>query len=209
MSAERVAARALRRVHTRGEELLEECRRRFGNVLNEDNAAELFPDYAASLESRAKYRTAIYSAAQWVRDELFRRALEDPEVTEVVFTAGGNGAGKTTAGLRGDVIMDTTLSNPEHSTMLIQRALDAGKRVQVIYVFRPIQEALAGVLERARTEGRVVSIQTLINTHEGAATTVSQLYNRYADHPNVNFEFVDNSGPQAKIGAIAFTRKQN
>src|ERR1035438_9334687 len=97
-----------------------EYRRRFGNVLNADNAAELFPEYAASPASRAQFRPAVHPAAQWVRDKLFTRALADPNVREVIFTAGGNGAGKSTGGLRGDVVMDTTLSNPEHSEKLVQ-----------------------------------------------------------------------------------------
>lgn len=196
-------------MRTRGEELLAEYQRRFGSVLNADNAAELFPDYAASLKSRAMYRAAVHPAAQWVRDELFGRALADPRVKEVAFTAGGNGAGKTTAGLTGDVVMDTTLSNPEHSRRLLQQALNAGKRVQIVYAFRPIEEAFEGVLDRAKTEGRTVSIGTMINTHEGAAKTVSELYDRYGLHPDVNFEFVDNSGPVAAQGTIALTRKQN
>jgi hypothetical protein len=156
-----------------------------------------------------RYRTAIHPAAQWVRDELFNRALADPDVKEVVFTAGGNGAGKTSMVLTGDVVMDSTLSNPQHSQRLIQSALDSGKRVHVVYTFRPIEEAFQGVLERAKTEGRAVPISTMIQTHEGAATTVSQLYAVYGDNPNVAFRFIDNSGPQPSIGNIALTWKQN
>jgi hypothetical protein len=81
--------------------------------------------YAASLESRAKYRAAVHPAAQWVRDELFRRELADPKIQKVAFTAGGNGAGKTSARLRGDVVMDTTLSNPQHSSRLVEQTLAA------------------------------------------------------------------------------------
>lgn len=140
---------------------------------------------------------------------MFRRALEDPEVQKIAFTAGGNGAGKTSAGLTGDVVMDTTLSNPLHSSTLIQQALAAGKRVLIAYTYRPIREALEGLLERARSEGRVVSIDTLINTHEGAARTIAHIYHRYADHPNVEFRFVDNSRPRAKLGTIALTQKED
>ena len=204
-----MTARALEKIRSHPEDLLAEYQRRFGNVLNADNAAELFPDYAASPNTRTRYRTAIHGAAQWVRDELFNRALADPDVKEVVFTAGGNGAGKTSAGLTGDVVMDSTLSNPQHSQRLIQSALDSGKRVHVVYTFRPIEEAFQGVLDRAQTEGRTVPINTMIKTHEGAATTVSQLYALYGDNPNVAFRFIDNSGPQPSIGTIALTRKQN
>src|ERR1700693_4714122 len=65
-----VRANALRRTQDDPEPLLEEYTRRFGNVLNADNAAELFAEYAASPASRAKFRPAVHPAAQWVRDEL-------------------------------------------------------------------------------------------------------------------------------------------
>ena len=204
-----VRANALRRIQEDPEGLLDEYTRRFGNVLNADNSAELFPDYSASPASRAQFRPAVHPAAQWVRDELFARALKDPYVHEVIFTAGGNGAGKSTGGLSGDVVMDTTLSNSEHSGKLIQAALDAGKTVQVVYTYRPIEQAFEGVLDRARVEGRTVSIGTLIGTHEGAAHTVRSLAAKYAGHPDVRFWFIDNSGAHQAQGSIALTRKQD
>src|SRR6266536_2786759 len=92
LSVAEVAARAMDAVNTRGEELLVEYTKRFGNILSADNAAELFTDYTGSVDSRTRYRAAIHPATQWVRDELFQRALADPDVQEVTFTAGGNGA---------------------------------------------------------------------------------------------------------------------
>jgi len=204
-----VRANALRLVQDDPEGLLQEYKRRFGNVLNADYAAELFPEYAASLASRARFRPAVHQAAQWVRDELFTRALADSNVREVIFTAGGNGVGKTTGGLTGHLVMDTTLSNPEHSERLVQAALDAGKNVQVVYTYRPIQQAFEGVLDRARVEGRTVSIGTIIATHEGAAETVRSLAEKYAGHSDVRFWFIDNSVTPPVEGSIALTRKQD
>jgi UDP-N-acetylmuramoylalanine--D-glutamate ligase len=207
--AAEVRANALRLTQDNPEGLLEEYTRRFGGVLNADNAAELFPEYAASPASRAQFRPAVHPAAQWVRDELFARALTDPNVHEVIFTAGGNGAGKSAGGLTGDVVMDTTLSNPEHSEKLVEAALDAGKSVQVVYTYRPIQQAFEGVLDRAHVEGRTASIGTLIGTHEGAAQTVRSLAHKYAGHPDVRFWFIDNSGTNPAPGDIALTWKQD
>jgi len=204
-----VRASALRLVQNDPEGLLDEYTRRFGNVLNADNAAELFPEYAASLASRAQFRPAVHPAAQWVRDELFARALQDPNVREVIFTAGGNGVGKSTGGLTGDLVMDSTLSNPEHSVTLVQAALDAGKEVQIVYTYRPIQQAFEGVLDRACIEGRTVSIGTIIGTHEGAAQTIRSLVEKYAGNPDVRFRFIDNSGANPVLGSIALTSKQD
>jgi len=92
---------------------------------------------------------------------------------------------------------------------LVARALQSGKRVVIAYTFRPIEDALRGVLERSKTEGRTVPIDMMIHTHTGAAMTVSLLHERYADHPRITFQFIDNSAPQSRNGSIALTRKQN
>jgi len=209
MDAGEVRASALRRTQDDPEGLLAEYTRRFGNILNADNAAELFPEYAASLASRAQFRPAVHRAAQWVRDELFVRAVQGPHAREVIFTAGGNGAGKSTGGLTGDVVMDSTLSNPEHSRKLVQAALDASKNVHIVYTYRPIEQAFEAVLDRAGIEGRTVSVGTMIATHEGAAQTVRYLAEEYAGNPEVRFWFIDNSGAHPAQGSIALTRKQD
>ena len=131
INAQDVRASALSALDLQREDFLAEYTRRFGNVLNADNAAELFPEYAASLESRARFRVAVHPAAQWIRDELFDRALANSFVKEVVFTAGGNGAGKTSSAPTGDTVYDSTLNNAGHASESIQRCLSAGKQVQV------------------------------------------------------------------------------
>jgi hypothetical protein len=205
-----VSARALDLVKNRGEDLLAEYQRRFVNVLNADDAAELFPDYTASLESRTKYRAAVHPAAEQIRDELFRRALKDPKVKEIVFTAGGPGVGKSVGAPRtGEAVMDTMLSGPTRPFQWVEATLNAGKRVQIAFTFRRIQDALGGVLERSKAEGRTVPIDYLIENHEGAARNVAALYEQYKDNPNVTFRFIDNSGPQSALGTIDLTKKQN
>ena len=94
--------------------------RRFGNVLNADNAATLFGEYDEDL---ARYRVAVHPAAQWIRDELFTRAPAGSprDKDRAVFTAGGNAAGKSLAiSFSGAtehataVVLDSTLSDPNH-----------------------------------------------------------------------------------------------
>lgn len=209
MNAADVRAAALGALEQRREEFLGEYTRRFGNVLNADCAAELFPEYAASLESRARFRVAVHPAAQWIRDELFSRALADPKVGEVVFTAGGNGAGKTSTGIVGDIVYDSTLNNLEHARKTIERVLAAGKRVQVLYVYRPITAALRGVMDRASTQGRTVAVDTVIKTHTEAAKTTEELYAVYLEDSRVTVRFIDNGGVEPREGGVALTSKED
>jgi hypothetical protein len=168
----------LRRLHGDPERYLTEYTARFGNVLNADDAATLFDEYNAD---RARYRVAVHPAATWIRDELFRRALAAPDTEgkdSVVFTAGSNAAGKSTAialtqvRLQAKCIFDSTLSNPDHAGSLIDQTLAAGWRIIVLYVNRPLDDAMMGMLERSRVEGRVVQINQMIDSHRGAAETV-------------------------------------
>jgi GT2 family glycosyltransferase len=191
------------------EGFLAEYSRRFGRVLNADNAAELFPEYAASLETRARFRVAVHPAAQWIRDELFEQALADPIVTEVIFTAGGNGAGKTSGAPTGDIIYDSTLNNVDHAQRCIDRCLLAGKSVVVAYTYRPIREAFLAVLHRAVSEGRTVAVDTIIRTHTESAKTSATLVGIFRDVPRVSFRFLDNSSEGPRIADIALTSKEN
>jgi hypothetical protein len=140
----RVREETLKKLHGDAERYLVEYTRQFGNVLNADNAATLLDEYN---QNRAKYREAVHPAATWIRDELFRRALEVKAADErnrVVFTAGSNAAGKSTAlsftgeRVRAHVIFDSTFSNPMHARRLVDQALGAGKRITVLYIHRPL-----------------------------------------------------------------------
>lgn len=153
-----------------------------------DNAATLFPEYD---QNRAKYREAVHLAAQWIRDELFRRALAQTAVSEekniIVFTAEGNAVGKSSALAytgdreRAQIVLDTTLSNPHHAHLLIGQALAADKRVGIRYVTRPLIDTFNGMIERAQRKGRVVTIDQLVNSANGPFTTrhVLVLANRF------------------------------
>lgn len=209
MNAADVRAAALAALDRRREEFLTEYTLRFGNALNADSAAELFPEYSASLESRARFRVAVHPAAQWIRDELFERALADAKVGEVIFTAGGNGAGKTSGAPQGDVIYDSTLNNAEHARRCIERCLLAGKSIVVAYTYRPIREAFLGLLMRAVSEGRTVAIDTVVKTHTESARTSAALAEHFRDEPRVSFRFLDNSAGGPRLGDVALTVKEN
>lgn len=186
-------------------------RERFGNILNADSAATLFEEHN---HDPARYRAAVHPAAVWIRDELFRRALRErvaPGRNRVAFTAGANAAGKTTAisfsraAEISQVVLDSTFSNAGHAGRLVDQTLAAGKRLTILYLRRPLREALEGMLERAETEGRLVSIRQLLESGRGAAETVRGLWRQYGKDPRLQFRFIDNSGGSAHIAGIDLT----
>ena len=133
----------------------------------------------------------------------------------MVFTAGGNAAGKSTAlavtgiAKRAQVVFDSTFSNPEHAQQLIEQALAEGKTVTVLHVSRPLEEIFAAMLDRAQREGRVVTIEQLIASHRGAAQTVRDLSREFEDNSSVEFVFLDNSALGAFEGTIELAAPQD
>jgi len=205
----------IRKLHENPEHYLTEYLARFGNVLNADDAATLFDEYN---RDPAKYRVAVHPAATWIRDELFQRALAvtAPEGrNRVVFTAGGNAAGKSTAlavtasAKEAQVVFDSTFANPEHARRLMDQALEAGKAVIVMHVSRPLEEIFPAMLDRAQLQGRVVTIEQLIGSHRGSAQTVRELSHDFEHNPGVDFLFIDNSGYGARQGTIELAAPQD
>jgi hypothetical protein len=170
---------------------------RFGNVLNADSAATLFAEYN---RNPAEYREAVHPAATWIRDELFSRALERRTGDDrIVFMAGGNAAGKSTAVRVGriadeaTVVVDSTLSNPTHAERLIQMALMAEWRITIVHIDRPVDDAFRGMLQRSRTEGRVVTIRQLMASQRGAVESMRVLWDALRQNPRVVFKLLNNS----------------
>jgi len=178
-----IQQRAIEALQADPEGFARRYREQFGNVLNADNASELFEEYR---QDRARRVQAVRAPAGALVDYLFREGLADPDISAVLFTAGGNASGKSSgipdAGDRdGVLVMDSTFSSQEPSFAKVDAALDAGHPVSIRYVFRAPEEALAASLTRARDTTRTVTLRGLIHTHMGSRRTVLEASERYPD----------------------------
>lgn len=200
----------------RAAQLLDETRRnvaayvqryldRFGAWLNADNASELFPEYSVSPEARQRLFLIVRPSAGVIVEGAFARLLGEsvsPERRPIAtFTAGGNGAGKSTSvdlDADGVIVFDSTLSQLAPSLGKIDQALTAGLHVHVRYLFRDPLEAWAeGVLPRAmdpnsREPGRPVRLAGHVQTHIGARNTAIDLRAHYQCDPRVKFQIFEN-----------------
>jgi hypothetical protein len=193
----------------------------YGEVLNTDNARELSADYNESHRSRAEHAASVQEPAGAIVKELWKRLLQqdDPEGNNVVlFLAGGGGSGKTRAtespGVKefkdeAQIIYDTTMANTSSSIRKVEEALDAGKSVAVLYIHRPVELAVRGVIQRAVSEGRVVPAEVLAHDHFYAQETFLELADRYRDEAGVLLAVLDNSkdGLPAEETSIDFIRQ--
>ncbi len=177
-----------------------EYTRRFGNVLDRNNVQELSPDYAASRESRQKWSVATLEPAGAFVDWMFARILQSaqPKAT-IVFNAGGQGSGKTTATADMKVtgnallIMDGTLQNHARSVEHFRAALAAGCSIELRFVYCNWPDAVRNMAKRAaKGAGRVVPLNRAAKGHFEAARTTLRLCGEFADRSEMDVFIVEN-----------------
>ncbi len=179
-----------------------------GRVLNTDVARELSADYLA-------YRTRsapVHEPASEFVKKLYAEKLAAPTPDGmdpiVQFTAGGTGAGKTTgldavmarSGDNPEIVYDTNMNTLSSAKQKIQQALDAGRRVKILYSYRdPVEALVNGALPRAERQaakfgtGRTVPLGEHARTHTGVRKVMDALAEKYKGDSRVQIEAFDNS----------------
>lgn len=181
-----------------------------GKILNTDVARELSPEYRADRTRSAD----IHEPASEFTKQYFAHKLrqQTPEGKEplVIFSAGGTGAGKTTAIQNSkdlkkvlgnaEMVYDTNMNKLSSSEKKIQQALQANRKVMIAYTYRhPVEALTGGALPRAmRMErdlgtGRTVPLSEHLKTHIGSRQVIEELSKKYKDNPNVELRIIDNS----------------
>lgn len=164
-------------------------------VLNADDLFKRWPEYKNTPRSRRWLGSVLYAEARAFIDHAFARLLAAKSKTgqTVVFTAGGGASGKSTI-LRAqaerpdvDFVVDTTFSNTDRALLQIDTALQAGRLVEINYVYRDFRDAVRSMIERALDPkvGRIVPVDDMARTHFGAQETVFTVLERYAEEPRV------------------------
>ena len=195
-----------------------------GKVLNTDIARELSPEY---LRDRSLSANVHEPASQFIKDryaQILKEAPKPGEENTILFTAGGTGSGKTTAidAINGtdnvQAVYDTNFAKFDSADLKINQALDAGKDVNIAYVFRdPVEAFEDGALSRSINQakkfgtGRTVPIVEHIKTHKGSMEVIKKLTKKYKDDPRVNIVILDNSFGKgnSKVSSIDILKEQD
>lgn len=191
------------------------------NYISADNARELFPQYAADRSLSGE----VHEQASAVSKDAYKRLLDErPGMgnNTVLFTAGGTGAGKTSAisKLRDakayPIIYDSNVTTAATAIPKVDAALDKGFKVEMTYVHNDIHGSLDNAMSRASKmekelgSGRTVPLDAHLTTHTEAPKTYIELAKHYADDPRVNFKAIDNSvhnTPVEQSDPLAFMGK--
>jgi hypothetical protein len=172
-----------------------------GLVISTDIARHLDKQYAIE-PPKGKDRDLIPSwdlAWRYAQDRLVREIENRRTRKRIRFMAGGWGAGKTFA-LRNEptvapcLIWDGTLGDLTWAVSMIDLALDKKWRVEVAYVYRDLELALYGAVQRRREVGRGVPLAELPKNHREVQQTILDLTALYRGNPSVSFLYLHNLG---------------
>ena len=168
-----------------------------GKIINTDLVRELSPDYLADRTLAFN----VHQPASALSELMFNRRVAETmgEEGTWIFTGGGPASGKT-AGLSkaaeeaADLVMDGTLAKFAKNDAMIEKALESGKGIQIIYIDRDPLKALPLALMRAMQSGRPVPLVEFAKMHRDARQSIVRLHEKYKDNPKVDIQIVDNQG---------------
>ena len=131
----------------------------------------------------------------------------------VVFLAGGNGAGKSTAAkapavLKADFVIDSTLGNLEVAKKQIDAILANGQTPDIRFVYRTPGQALEGIEQRIMNGGHIVSPLSFANSHVKSRENLRLLSEAYGD--KIHIHIYDNSvegAPEITLEQLEAKRK--
>lgn len=178
-----------------------------GTVLNTDTARELSPEYLSDRTRSADVHEAASDTIKTIYEAKLARPTPEGREPVVMFTAGGTGAGKTSAiqaaGAalgKPEIVYDTNMNTLGSALDKVEQALDAGRQVRIAYVYRdPVEALTGGAIPRAQRQaekfgtGRTVPLQEHARTHAGVRGVMDAIEQRYADDPRVELVAIDNS----------------
>jgi hypothetical protein len=212
-----VEARFAAYLEARTDEAVARYVERYGKEINTDNVRELSSDYApggmdaedpVTVAARTRWGDAVHEPASALTREIYRRALRKEPAPDrrkqVVFTAGGAGVGKTTSVRKladlshaveaAEIVYDTILSSFRSSVERIAQALDAGRMVSIVFIYRdPIDSFVGGLLPRAKGMGRTLPLEIFLNSHVGSIEALPKIAENYKDDRRVAIAVIDNS----------------
>jgi hypothetical protein len=193
--------------------LVLEYRTKFGNLVATDLARELFSEYTASLETRLAFAVAVQKSAAYLADQVFAEMVVEDRPGAALFTAGGTGAGKSSAissfsetsqfMSRAHIVYDSNFNSEKGAFAKVDAALTANRLVTILFVHRhPIEAYLKGVIPRAQREGRTVPIDGHLRMHGDAIKVVRKALKKYRDNPKFAVVISNNTGHEAEASTI-------
>ena len=206
-----VQARAIRAVEADPDGLAKRYEARFGKIVGADHAKTLLGEDYADPERRTRHTQAVHQPSSALAHHILETRMRAAQPGDLILMlSGGPGSGKTMSLQRtpelvdaAHTIYDSNLTRRDGATRDIETALEAGLEVGIAHVLRdPVVAFRDGVLPRANTQGRIVTIAQHVRNHGQARETFRALQEQYADNDRVGFTVIDNRGSESEIVGV-------
>jgi hypothetical protein len=92
------------------------------------------------------------------------------------------------------LIWDGTLGELKWAIEMIDLALKEGWRVEIVYVYRDLELALYGAIQRKKEVGRGVPLEELPHNHRKVQQSILALTDLYQANSDVSFLYLHNLG---------------
>ncbi|RYD27376.1 MAG: hypothetical protein EOP87_21265 [Verrucomicrobiaceae bacterium] len=169
--------------------------------------------FTESKEGRERY-TAITTegAPTYGRDRLWREIHNRGDRRKLMFTAGGIAAGKSSVVTdeviaAQDLVYDATLRETDWAISNIEKAIEMGWEVRIVYVQRPIDLAIQGAVDRAGQQGRSFPLADLPAAHRDAQRSIVEIAKRFEGDPQVEIQLWLNSGKNREAPTELFLQQ--
>lgn len=153
-----------------------------GRIINADEAKKLSPDFRFD----GRLANAVHEVSSAFANWYYDYKLKQAPTARVLFLAGGAGAGKST-GLNAalamaeyEIIYDSILSDYEKGLKKIQKAADTGRIVDILFVHRPVEAAVSGIIKRAKSTGRTAPMPNAARQHWKSQQALFKFAENYA-----------------------------
>jgi len=177
-----------------------------GRYINSDLFKEIFPEYAESKETKARYNTVVHNASAALAAEQLRKVIADPmrEGDKVVYLTGIPGAGKTSSiKERGELpptvkaVYEGQLADANFAIPKIQTALDVGLKPVIVAVHTPPERALKNTFTRFNDMGRGANIHTMAKIQGDLPSGLTKIREHFGDA--VSLRVVDKTDAKKTI----------
>jgi len=171
-----------------------------GKVISTDLPRKLLKAFAESKAGRILYTGITTAGARaYGRDRLWREIHNRGSRKKLMFTAGGIAAGKSSVVTdeviaAQDLVYDATLRETKWAIQNIEKAIEQGWELQIVYVQRPIDLALKGAIDRANKQGRSFPLADLPAAHQDAQRSILDIAKHFKGNASVQIDLWLNSG---------------
>lgn len=181
--------------------LIAEYRKRHGfQTVNADLAKEVFEEYRDNpLENNESVKAAASALARTIFD---RQVAKLPQDAHIIFTAGGQASGKTSAVAKfpdADLIYDSVMSDVKGNREMIDKVIATGNKPTIVYVYRPLENASRAMVRRMNETGRPVPIKNIAAGHFNSQQAFINDTDSYARSKGVDvqyYETIENERPR-------------